>query len=201
MAEPTELPTGQKETGLPRDRGRRRLLQGGVGASPLLLTLVSRPVLGNGIQCFSPSGFVSMPTSQHGEPQFCLGRTPGFWRQPQKFNEWPKPYYPVAVKNHPATKFKTVFTPAGPYETMTLLDVVSIGAGPPNDVGRHIVATLLNVKKGWAPALTLEGVKNIWTEYMTTGGGLAGYYEPTAGVKWFHDQIVDYLLSLTDGSL
>jgi len=179
------------------DKARRRLLQGGLGATPLLLTVVSRPALGGGShhygdKCYSPSGFVSMPTSEHGQPQYCKGRTPGYWKQSQHFDEWPHPYYPVKTYKKPATLFKTAFYPypAGPYQTKTMLQVCGLEGGPPNNVGRHIVAALLNAAKGWTPVLTVDAVKGIWGQYIQYG-----YYEPTAGVKWYHEQIVDYLTS------
>lgn len=165
------------------------------------MTLVSRPVLGQGSggQCFTPSGFVSMPTSVHGTPQYCLGRTPGFWKQEQKFPEWPSPpYYPVTTTGpggHNATRFKQYFTPTPYASSATFLDVLNMGGGPPNDVARHIVATALNIAKGWVPVLTLIVIQGIWKDYMNTGGGTAGYFEPTAGVKWYHDDIVAYLTS------
>lgn len=176
---------------------RRRLLHGSLGAAPLLMTLASRPALGNNNQCFSPSGFVSMPTSQHGQPQYCSGRTPGYWRQPQWYSQWPHPYYPVKTGNNNATLFKAAVFPQpfGPYPTQTMLEVVNMGGGPPHSVGRHVVAAILNAAKGWTPVLTVDAVKAIWGQYINTGGGTVGYYEPTAGVKWYHDQIVDYLTS------
>ena len=70
-----------------------------------------------------------------------------------------------------------------------------MGEGPPNDVARHIVATVLNIARGWVPVLTIPKIQGVWQQYMSTGGGVAGYFEPTAGVKWYHDQIVAYLLS------
>src|SRR5581483_975329 len=179
-----------------RSEARRRLLHGGVGATPLLLTLVSRPVLGQ--QCTTPSGFVSMPTSVHGAPQTCLGRTPGFWKQPQKFSEWPLPYFPTTVTGpggHNATRFTQVFNPTPYASSATFLDVLNMQAGPPNDLARHVVATALNIAKGWIPVLTLSQVQAMWNQYMNTGGGTIGYFEPTAGVKWFHDDIVAYLVS------
>jgi hypothetical protein len=176
------------------DRGRRRLVQGSLGAAPLLMTLVSRPVLGGNNQCFSPSGYHSMPTSQHGQPQFCLGRTPGYWKQKQHFKSWVPPYYPV-TKPGPggpvATLFKDWFSPApGALYTMTFLEALDAGGGPPNPLARHIVASILNVAIGWVPApvLTVASLQGIWHQYITLG-----YFEPTAGVKWYHDEIVDYL--------
>jgi hypothetical protein len=180
------------------DRGRRRLLHGGLGAAPVLMTLVSRPVLGRTNQCFSPSGFVSMPTSQDRQPQFCQGRTPGFWRQPQKFNQWPEPFYPTTTSGpggHQATKFVDWFSPTVYDLNFTFLDAVKLPEGPPNNVTRHIVAAMLNVYKGWAPVLTKESLQNMWWQYASTGAGLAGYFEPTAGVKWYHDEITAYLES------
>lgn len=204
MAERKQQPTSDKEDRRQPVPGRRRLLQGGLGASPLLLTLVSRPVLGQNNRCFTPSGFISMPTSEHGQPFTCLGRTPGFWKQEQKFPEWPSPpYWPTTVSGkggHTATLFNTIFkaTPSPYSSTTTFLEVLrhdDLGDGPPHNVARHAVAALLNVHKGWAPVLTADLVKNIWKEYITRGGGTVGYYEPTAGVKWYQDMIVQYLKS------
>lgn len=179
-------------------RARRRLLHGGLGATPVLLTLVSRPVLAQ--QCFTPSGFVSMPTSAHGTPQTCSGRTPGYWKQTQSFPQWLPPYYPVQTGKHAPTTFNSVFGTPSPYSnTTTWLDVLTTQdqgySGPPHDVARHCVASLLNIAQGWVPVLTKTVVINIWRSYINTGGGTAGYYQPTAGVKWYHDDIVNYLLS------
>jgi hypothetical protein len=213
MTEPTgteKSPDSRSSPALSPDEDRRRLLKGSLGAAPLLLTLVSRPVLGgtrwttvggggNG-QCVTPSGFVSMPTSQHGTPSYCSGRTPGFWKQEQHFSSWVPPYYPTTVSGpggHPATKFTDVFyAVASPYpSSTTFLEVLGLQGGPPNDVARHIVAAVLNVAAGWTPVLTIPVLQGIWSEYINTGGGTVGYFEPTAGVKWYHDDIVTYLLS------
>ena len=197
------------------DIKRRRLLRGGLLAAPILMTLTSRPVLGGqwktvgggggkwgggGGKCFTPSGFVSMPTSQHGKPSYCSGRTPGYWKQSQHFGSWVAPYYPTTVSwpgGHKATKFTEVFYGANsPYPpATTLLEVLGMQGGPPNDVARHIVAAVLNCAAGWTPVLTVPVLRGIWSEYINTGGGTVGYFEPTAGVKWYHDDIVNYLLS------
>jgi len=199
MTEPTELPKDPEaapEASARPDRNRRRLLQGGLGAAPFL-TLLSRPVLAN-TQCFAPSGFISMPTSQHGPGIACAGRTPGYWKQEQHFSSWPMPYFPTKVPGHgghEATKFVSIFSPSPYAPKTTLLDVLSMDGGPPDDVARHIVATLLNVAAGLAPVLTVPEVMGIWREYILSGGGGSGYFEPTAGVRWYHAEIVDYLVS------
>jgi len=183
---------------------RRRLIRGGLGSAPVLLTLVSRPVLGQ-VACVSPSGFVSMPTSAHGTPKMCMGRTPGYWKQDQKFPDWPTPpYYPVPKTGpgaHAATTFNSVFGTPSPYSnSTTFLEVLRTEDsmapnGPPDDVARHCVAEILNVQKGWVTVLTKAQVINIWRSYMNTGGGTAGYFEPMAGVQWHHSEIVAYLKS------
>ena len=206
MTERTESPKADlPEPGPVTPQGRRRLLQGGLGAAPLLMTLVSRPALGRN-QCFSPSGFVSMPTSQHGQPQFCMGRTPGFWKNSwddkQAWKQWPPPY---VAKGDNATKFTDYFAALPPMYVGSLTFLKALRAedqgysGPPHDLARHIVASLLNVAKGWVPVLTFDMVIGIWEQYVNTGGGRIGWYEPTAGVRWYHDDIVDYLLSTMTG--
>lgn len=73
----------------------------------------------------------------------------------------------------------------------TLMQVLWLqGNGDPYQLGAHIVAALLNAKKGWTPVLTEANVTNIWNEYVSKG-----YFEPTAGVKWYAETIVKYLKS------
>ena len=170
------------------EASRRRLLQGGLAAAPVLMTLVSRPVLAQ--NCTTPSGYVSANASTAGRGVACTGRTPGYWKQPQHFGAWTSYYYPTTAAGHQATLFDAVFTPHYPHKT--LLDVLNpqiVGSGPPNDVARHIVAALLNVAAGWTPVLTITAVKDMWKEYITTGS-----YSPSSGVHWDHVQIIDYLL-------
>lgn len=186
--------------GLPGfDGSRRRLLRRSLGAAPILMTLVSRPAFG-GMQCVTPSGFVSMPTSQHGTPTYCSGRTPGYWKT---HVDWPSPYCAKTVWGKcDATLFQTYFQPlpgtcpvGTNWSTVTFLQVLSptvytTSAGAPFDVARLLVASLLNVAAHWVPVLSAQRVRDIWTEYMTKG-----YFEPTAGVQWGHDQIVQYIKS------
>ncbi|MHC4447944.1 MAG: hypothetical protein ACYSXF_09220 [Planctomycetota bacterium] len=63
------------------------------------------------------------------------GCTPGYWKQPQHFDSWTAPYTPK-------TLFSDVFEDAFP--GLTLLDVLNLGGGMLNALGRHTVAALLN---------------------------------------------------------
>jgi hypothetical protein len=167
---------------------RRRLLRGGLAAGPVLMTLVSRPVLGDGRvgfgQCTTPSGFVSANASTAGRGVTCLGRSQGYWKNVSA-SQWPAPYQPT-------TLFNAVFNnPAyNPYNGKTLLDVLGLGGGPPNAVARDIVAALLNAQKGLTPVLTVSAVKDIWSEYITVG-----YYTPSSGAQWNADEIIAYLVT------
>ena len=191
MSDPGLPPTSNRPTkgGTDPDLKRRRLLQGGLASAPVLMTLVSRPVLA---QCQSPSGFVSGNASTAGNATrvICSGRKPDFWQQPQNFGSWVAPYFPTTVVGlHQATLFDAVFG-GNAFPNQTLLDVLQNVGGPPNDIARFLVAALLNVAAGLAPVLTLRSLQHIWSEYSTTGG-----YTPTAGAHWDHDEIISYLLS------
>jgi hypothetical protein len=75
----------------------------------------------------------------------CLGGgegcTPGYWKQPHHFDDWPAGY-------DPATPFSDVFEDA--FAGKSLLDVLAQPASAPpgpeelNSLGRHTVAALLN---------------------------------------------------------
>jgi hypothetical protein len=164
------------------------------------MTLLSRPVLGAG-QCYTPSAWVSVPTSAHGTPIMCSGQTPDYWVQPQNFGAWAAtPYFPdtsTGTPPHTPTLFAAVFSPLSTIlPTKTLVDMLGPPVGPDDLVARYIVAALLNATAGLAPPLLpITIVQGIWSEYASTGGGAVGYFEPTAGVKWFQGDIVTYLQS------
>ena len=182
--------------------GRRRLLQGGLGAAPVLMTLVSRPVLGQGI-CQTPSGFVSANASNVGTTATCSGHTPAYWANPSNFGQWPAGFVPVHVPSGPQeTKFgppNGMFNNApnsAPFNGQpSLLDALSFSGTSTNDVARYVSAALLNAAKGLTPVLTVQQVKGIWAEYGATGYGSVGYYSPTAGARWFAPEIIAYLLT------
>ncbi len=192
MSDPTQFPSGPEAQ--PDDQhahraDRRRLLQGGLAAAPVLLTLVSRPVLGQ--QCTSMSGMMSGNTSSPGKHLVvCTGFTPGYWKQEQHFSSWPSPYIPKTVQgvgDSKATKFHPCFA-GSQFGSKTLLEVLDPSTADRAGLGRHIVAALLNAQSGRTPVLTVAAVKTIWGECTAKG-----CYEPTAGVRWYPQDIVAYL--------
>jgi hypothetical protein len=75
--------------------------------------------------------FLNTPIPQEGGQ----GCTPGYWKAPEHFDSWPAPYTPT-------TLFSDVFEDAFP--GLTLLDVLKLGGGGLNALGRHTVAALLS---------------------------------------------------------
>lgn len=186
----------------PVSESRRSFTKSGLAISGVVLTLASRPVLGDFV-CKSPSGFLSGNVSATGIPQMCSGLTPGFWgNHPER---WPSPYVAgtctgsVKICNNPsnwttvgATKFNSVFSCANHgsiYSPYTMLQVIwSGGGGDPYQLGAHIIAALLNARQGLTPVLTEAQVINMFNEWDQKG-----YFEPTAGVQWDGADIVAYL--------
>ncbi len=160
------------------DESRRRFTKSGVAASGVLLTLASRPVLGD-VVCKSPSGFLSGNQSSHGTPSICQGRSPGYWKN--HVESWPIP---------PDTKFINTF-PCGPtsvYAKYTLLQLVNPQQDDMNKLGMHLVAAFLNARMGWTPFLKEETIITMFAEWQATGA-----FSPTATVYWNAAQIVSYL--------
>ena len=166
---------------------RRRLLQGGLAAAPVLMTLISRPVLAQGTGlCQTPSGFVSGNASTAGRGVACLGHSPQYWISVSAppHHEWP-PGHP------PPKQFDSVFAHNSHcYPGQKLLDVLELQGGAPDDVARLIVAALLNAAGGLTPVLSENAVKSIWSEYLATGS-----FSPSSGAYWSHDDIITYLLT------
>jgi len=77
------------------------------------------------------------------------------------------------------------------FEPYTLMQVMWMGGNmDPYQFGAHMCAALLNARSGWTDCLTEHAVKTMWNECDQKG-----YYEPTAGVKWYPQDCVEYLKS------
>ena len=178
------------------DRGRRRLVQGGIGAAPLLMTLVSRPVLGS-VECVSCSGYHSAATSGR-KISYCTGQDPAWWADSANYSQWPGSILPqdltgLNVQTKPATKFSECFACNGYVASglagMTYLQVLM---QPVTGAPSHFAAALLNVRTGRVPPLNETSLKTMWDEFSTTGK-----YCPTAGTVWTELDIIEYFKSTT----
>jgi hypothetical protein len=89
------------------------------------------------------------------------GCTLGFWKQEQHFDSWPAPYTP-------STLFSSVFENAFPGKT--LLQVLQLGGGGLNALGRQTVAALLNAaSSGVSFDLTVTEVINVFNAAFPSG--------------------------------
>jgi hypothetical protein len=180
------------------DESRRHFTKSGLVVSGVLLTLASRPSLG--AVCTSPSGFQSGNLSAPGTSQTCSGRSPGYFGTHSA--QWPSPYEAGSytdsdTRSSSGTMFKDSalgFHCSGygsNYKNYSMMQIIGLGGGgDPHQLGAHIIAALLNARMGWTPVLTEAQVRNMFNEYDSKG-----YFEPTAGVKWYPEDIVTYLQS------
>ncbi|WP_426416716.1 hypothetical protein [Aestuariirhabdus sp. LZHN29] len=168
-----------------------------IGATPFILTAVSRPVLGN--QC-TVSGMMSGNLSAPGEPQVCAGLTPGFWKN--HLMDWPQPYTPgelpsgrLRVNNGrqaPALEGGTLFNDVFSYRSgyfddepaPSMLEVMQKeGHDDRYRLGAHAVAALLNsvyfaVERGVSFGYTADDILSYWNQGVGPGGSdLKEFYE------------------------
>ena len=199
MPDPTNPPSNPSApvSGRDPEATRRRFLQGGLAAAPVLMTLVSRPVLAQ--QCTTPSGFVSLGASTAGRGVACIGHMPSYWANPVNFSQWPSGYKPI---NPQATLFgppQGVFANSPYSGDPTLLDVLNAAATPHNPTtdktAMYVVAALLNAAAGLTPVLLVPAVKDIWSEYGASGYGPGGFFSPSSGAHWNALEINEYLLT------
>jgi len=187
MPDPADTPSSaapSPSAGENPKASRRRLLQGALATAPVLMTLVSRPVLAQ--QCQTPSGFVSGNASSAGSAVECLGHSPQYWIS---VSAPPHHQWPAGLP--PPREFDSVFAHNSHcYPGKKLLDVLELQGGAPDDVARLIVAALLNAAAGLTPVLSENAVKGIWGEYLATGS-----FSPSSGAHWSHDDIIAYLLT------
>jgi plastocyanin len=63
------------------------------------------------------------------------------------------------------------------YKGKTVMEVLQMSGGPPNDVGRAVCAAVLNAARGYNVIPSVDTVKGIWNEFASSGS-----FTPTAGV-------------------
>lgn len=178
--DPTELP-GQPHTQAPDRANRRRLLRGGLATAPALLTLVNRPVMA--AVCKTPSAAISASLSRPGSGVFeCTGKSPSSWASTAAAN------WPVALGGAQTDLFNPAIGPSATYGPQTLLQVVSLSSNLNADgVAKHLVAAYLNALQNLTPnqVLSVPTIRKIWVDFSALG-----YYEPTAGIRWFPNSAV-----------
>jgi hypothetical protein len=176
---------------------RRRVLRGALTAGPVIMTLASKPVLGQ-VVCATASA-TSAGSQAAKATAVCSGLTPSAWKA--RAMQWPLPYCATTMKDvggldyvggHSATQFHCPTTGLGGrmFGDRTMLEVIDVGEGGDGvqSLGRYIVAALLNARAGRTPVLTETGARNMWNDLVNQG-----YYEPTAGIRWTAPEIIAYV--------
>jgi hypothetical protein len=191
MTQMPDSPVSPPDSGAPDNaqatlQARRRLLRGGLGVAPVLMVSAPRSVMAG--TCTTASAFTSFSAAASHQPfrADCSGHFPAYWRDVVSVvGTWPATCLDSTTPTG-TVKFQAIFG-AGYPDTTTLMDVLKIAVPTVNDVfAQHIVAALLNGRSNnWAPlGVVNEGtLKTMWSKVSV----YRGYYEPTAGVKWYAD--------------
>jgi hypothetical protein len=177
-----------------RGLARRRFTRAGILATGAISTVAN--ATGTITKCATASGSLSGGLASHTPTikPVCGGLSPGGWLQPGGGEVWP------CAKTK---KFGTVFSCSGKtakyanYTLYNLLDPQYMkNKGQTDDymIARHFVASYLNVISvpSKTNVITYQILKNMWNAYNSA----KGYYEPSAGVKWYGPQIVAYLAGI-----
>lgn len=209
--------------GSPIVGSRRRLLSGAAGGMGVLMAVQAKTALG-GMVCQSPSAAMSGNTSPgHGQPAPCSGgRSPGFWKQPQKFAYWVhwvpptfKSYVTLldcSVSGVSALSVDDIKTPGALVWEVLPGASVPAGTSPsiwailafPTQYGangqlmRHLIAASLNAYYFADYALKPGQIAEIWTQLTTQG-----FYCPTGttcapGTGWSAAQVISYISGMYD---
>ena len=188
-------PSGVPDSGpaAPRSASRRRLLQAGLGASPVVLTFVSRPVVGADA-CKSPSSDMSAGSPGRTVVVIqCAGVGPVTWDATKS----------TAVKS---TTFSSVIgsytaqVGSHPYSDPTIAQVLqTTGTDAKSVLARNMAAAYLNWDAKTVPAaiVTPTQLSLMWTA-ATSGSG----YVPIAGstTTWDAAAISNWLAKTWPGS-
>ena len=204
---------------------RRKLFRGASGGVGVLLAVQAKTALGGAI-CQSPSAKMSGNTSPRpGGPAACSGgRSPGFWKVPQKFNYWTSPAKIPTFKAGVNVNFCSsgmqglAITVIAANGEGTLLSSVFLNLTSthglwavlafPNDVSfagkgqllRHLTAAYLNSLFPWPlgtyPISTTQ-VLNMWTQINT-----CGFYNPATtscvGTGMTGTDVIAYISGMYD---
>jgi len=202
------------DTPSPRSGSRRKLLRGGLAAAPVLMTVASRPVLGQMACTASAATSISMQSSINHNCTITRGLSPEQWKA--LASQWPTPYSGKSTTaatsttsaitaatttatsrtssstgSHAATPFHCSLTGLGGhvFSNRSMVEVIDVmQSGGLSSLGRYIVAALLNAHSGRTPMLSATNVRAMWNDLLHRG-----YYEPTAGIRWGATEIVAYI--------
>ncbi|MEH6433580.1 hypothetical protein [Massilia sp. DD77] len=167
---------------------RRRLAKAGLGAAGVLWTLEGRAGMTPGLTCASPSASLSgAKHSTYASNVVCNNpRSPGYWSRPKHASEWP-------VRRD--MKFSEAFpcsnANAETYGKYTMLYILTEKKFDTFNLGRHMIATYLNIKSKKINFINEQWLENMWNELQYDL-----HYSPAPDVYWSPEQVKNYLASI-----
>jgi hypothetical protein len=200
-------PETPPEVSAPKSADRRKLLRGGLAVAPVLMTIASRPVLGQVACTASAITSINLQSSINHNCTITSGLSPEKWKA--LADQWPSPYtgtttaatgrtityggitHTYGGASTSATAYHCTTTGLGGhvFAGKSMVDVIDMmQSGGLNSLGRYIVAALLNARSGRTPMLSETNVRAMWNDLINRG-----YYEPTAGIRWGASEIVAYI--------
>lgn len=211
LPEPPASESGPAPECAPSSDERRRLLRGGLAAGPVLMTVLSRPVLGQ-TNCGNVSVSASLAAGTSLHPG-CVGTNTSTGYSPTRWisqsSNWPSPYTATSSQGQGSpwgqtgysstnTQTATLFHSSTTgfqgtvFGSHTMLDVLKQRAGGAGyaTLGMYVAAALLNAAAGRTPFLGEATVRAMWNDVL-----IKGYFEPTAGIRWGATQVITYLQS------
>jgi hypothetical protein len=168
---------------LAKPLSRRLLLRGGAAVAPVVMAATPRSVMAG--SCTMASAFtsvMSVAASHQASMYTCAGHGPTYWRDCVVKDAWPMSCRSTTTAC--GTMYFKDVCGGGYSDTTTMMNVLKIAVPTVKDqLAQHIVAAFLNARKSLVPTNVVSEatLKSMWK----SAGVFSGYYEPTAGVKWY----------------
>lgn len=185
---------------------RRRLLQGGLAAAPVIATLASRPAFAAG-QCMSVTVFASLqanPATSLRPGTFAQCHSHGYWKQ-RVLPDDPRTFAGVGflAMSDWEFRFKEMGFRTITFGEATLYQVLwaSGGDGFVLSFARDCVAAFLDATLyGPQAGYTAQQITDMWNGIMGPGPGM-GNWSPSPGVTWYYDESRQWLDVLVGNKL
>ena len=199
-------PESDLDAGVDRPNGsaaravRRRLLRGGLGAAPVLLSIGSGPVIAG--TAYTASAKASAPLSGTPRGQYdCYGKSPTTWctKVNNSYVNWPSTCIPGSTTFHGGGACQVAGSQCSPKTHTTIMNSYCGLNGVAKDstnltkLAAHCSASLLNVEKKLVDQRVLSKAKiqEIWNACAVNGG--TGTWSPVSGVTWTVTQVCNWM--------
>jgi len=176
---------------------RRALLRAGAGASPVLLTLMSRPVVA-GTTCTVASSFVSVATWRSHNPTAaspqCTTRKCEDWIADSSLPATGTPSRPPYLNNPVNWLLGATMSSYNGSALWQLLVNGGLGLSSSGELGvaQHLACLALNAQYGFMPyagGVSAAYVASVWQNYKANANR---YVLSGSGINWDSTQLIDW---------